>query len=439
MIQQDSEGTGVSPSRAGRDIIIGGFMPMLRHLLTCAAITTMAFPGAPRAGEFANPYEGVPRCPDDPGAGAALPLHRILAPEDAFEGAVGPDSTQDREGNIEAPNGVTVRQGDRQLTAQQFNFNEAERRIDVRGKVQYSDPQIILRGDAGSFVPGEATVEGANFELPMQPARGSARSLTLSNTGVLQLKDVHYTTCPEGSTDWQLSADSISIDTNRSVGTARDARVEFFGVPILRLPYISFPVGSARKSGLLFPSLGSSSTSGVQLAVPYYFNIAPAQDLTLTPTYYTSRGLDVGGEYRFLTRSSRGEISGNLLPDDRKTGHTRSRLKVGDTTMLPRGWRLTLDAENVSDARYFEDFAQGADGASIAFLPRRLQLSYRDDNLDTGIILRNFQTLDQDLPQTDRPHTEVPRLYARGNWLLPDALPLNYGFDTEAVFFPARQ
>jgi LPS-assembly protein len=186
---------------------------------------------------------------------------------------------------------------------------------------------------------------------------------------------------------------------------------------------------------LLFPSIGSSSNSGAQVSVPYYFNIAPNQDLTLIPTWYTSRGLDVEAEYRFLTRSTRGEFKGNVLPDDRKTGQTRTRMRITSNTNLPRGWRLTLDAENVSDARYFEDFAQGAGGASIAFLPRRLQFSYRDDHLDSGIIFRHFQTLDVDLPPVDQPHTEVPRIYARGDWLTSGTLPLNYGFDTEFVLF----
>ena len=90
-----------------------------------------------------------------------------------------------------------------------------------------------------------------------------------------------------------ISADRFPSTPSTSVGTARDARVEFFGVTLLRLPYISFPVGNVRKSGVLFPSIGSSSNSGAQLSVPYYFNIAPNQDLTLTPTWYTTRGLDI--------------------------------------------------------------------------------------------------------------------------------------------------
>jgi LPS-assembly protein len=395
------------------------------------ALAANALPAA----EFANPYTGLPRCPDDAAAGAPPPLGPVLTADDTLQINAAPPYRLDADGNVQIDGGVVAQQGEHRLSAEHLSLDKAREHIEVRGKVEYSNPQLIVRGNTGSFIDGEAAFEGASFELPLQPARGSASALSLNRSGVLSLSDVFYTTCPEGQSDWQIKARSVSIDTNRSVGTARGARVEFLGVPILRLPVISFPVGNARKSGLLFPSLGSTTNSGAQLSIPYYFNLAPQQDLTVTPTYYSSRGLDIEGEYRFLTRSSRGEILGNLLPSDRKTGQARNRLKLDSVTTLPRGWRLTLDAENVSDARYFEDFSQGADGASIAFLPRRLQLTYRDDFLDAGLLLRNFQILDQDLPQIDRPHTEVPRLYARGNWTAASGLPLSYGIDTEAVAF----
>jgi LPS-assembly protein len=419
------------------DIIIGRFMPMLRHLLPVAAAVALCVHGIPlRAAEFANPYATLPRCPDDAVAGRATTLGPVLTPDENLQveldaGAVHLDADR----NADVSGGVVVRQGENVLSAEHFTVNAEARRIEVDGKVEYRNPQLVIRGATGNFADGEAAFEGATFELPLQPARGSARALSLNRSGELKLDDVQYTTCPEGHDDWRIRARSVSIDTSRSVGTARDARVEFFGVPLLRVPAISFPVGDARKSGLLFPSFGRTSSSGVQVSVPYYLNIAPEQDLTLTPTYYTRRGVDLAGEYRYLTHAGHSELSGNLLPDDRRSHTTRSRLRLTNVTDLPGEWRLTIDAENVSDARYFEDFSQGADGASIAFLPRRMQLAFRGDHIDAGVLVRNFQTLDQDLPQTDRAHTELPRLYARGDWSLAGALPLTLGFDAEAVDF----
>jgi LPS-assembly protein len=379
----------------------------------------------------------LPRCPDDvmaahlanrldPATSADEPLE-ITGIADALRG--------DRQRNVELTGRLEVRQGQRSLAADKVDISSADERIAVSGKVEFNDPQLVVRGDAGSLSRDEADFQGAQFELPQRSARGAAKSLSLNRQGVLRLDGVSYTTCPAGSTDWQILADRVSIDTARSMGTARDARVEFLGVPLLRLPVISFPVGNARKSGVLFPSLGTTTSSGAQLAVPYYWNIAANQDMTVTPTWYTRRGIDLQSEYRFLTSTSRGAVIGNLLPNDDRADRTRSRLKLNTLTELPLGWRLTLDAENVSDAQYFEDFYQGADGSSVAFLPRSLHLSYRGDHVDAGLLARNYQTLDQALPQFDRPYTEAPRVYARGSWRMQGALPLVYGFDSEATGF----
>jgi LPS-assembly protein len=412
------------------------FMRMFR--LT-SLFTALPLVGTALSAEAAEPASVLvlPRCPDDvmaahianrldPATSAEEPLE-ITGIADALRG--------DRQRNVELSGRLEVKQGERSFSADKVDISSADERIAVSGRVEFNDPQLIVRGEAGSLTRDEADFEGAQFELPQRSARGAAKSLSLNRQGVLRLDGVSYTTCPTGSTDWQILADRVSIDTARSMGTARDARVEFLGVPLLRLPVISFPVGNARKSGVLFPSLGSTTSSGAQLAVPYYWNIAPNQDMTITPTWYTRRGIDLETEYRFLTASTRGSLIGNLLPNDDRANSTRSRLKINSLTELPLGWRLTLGAENVSDAQYFEDFYQGADGSSVAFLPRSLHLSFRGDHLDAGLLARNYQTLDQALPQFDRPYTEAPRVYARGSWRLPGALPLVYGFDSEATDF----
>src|SRR5690606_11317989 len=99
------------------------------------------------------------------------------------------------------------------------------------------------------------------------------------------------------------------------------------------------------------------------------------------PTWYSNRGIDLGGEYRYLLRNGRGTVEANLLPGDNRSHTTRSRLKVDSITDLPGQWRLTFDAQNVSDTRYLEDFARGTDDASTAFLGRTGLLEYRNDQL----------------------------------------------------------
>jgi LPS-assembly protein len=420
-------------------------MRLLRPLSKAAAALLLGLVHARAfAGEAASPYE-LPLCPDD--AAAVHRQERLnapLNPNDAYrielDQLVRADTKPrpDNSRSIKISGGATLSQGDRKLHAQDLECTDGDsgQHCEVSGEVEYRDPQLVVRGNTGSFDGQEAAFEGVQFELPMRPARGSASSFSVDETGVVKTTNVKYTTCPEGHADWLISADSLSIDTASSTGVAHDARVKFYGVTIMRLPVVSFPVGNARKSGFLFPSLGTSTRGGMQMSVPWYWNIAPQQDFTFTPTWFTSRGVDLEGNYRYLTRSSHGELLGNLMPNDSKTGKARSRWRVSNITDLWGAWRVTLDGENVSDARYFEDFAQGAtDGASTAFLPRSAQLAWRDANFHAGVLVRNFQTLDQDLQQADRPATEAPRFFASGDWRLDGALPVTYGVDAEATRF----
>jgi LPS-assembly protein len=379
-------------------------MPSLRHFSSVAPLLLVLSPLWGAAAEVeatcasSSATAATIRCPGDtPQLQGAQAVSSVLVPADEFEIETGP-VTLDADDNLTAEGGVTIRQGDRELSADRVEVTEQGAHFDVSGNVVYRDPQLIVHGDAGNFENGEAAFEGVRFELPQRPARGGATSMSVSREGVLTLSGVEYTTCPPEHDDWLIRADSVSIDTERSVGTARDARVEFFGVPLLRLPVITFPVGNARKSGVLFPNIGSSTSGGLELAVPYYFNLAPQQDLTLTPTWYSNRGIDLGGEYRYLTSFGNGGISGNVLPGDSRSGGTRSRLRVTSLNELSERLRLTVDAENVSDTRYLEDFARGTSDASTTFLPRSALLAYRDDRIDIGLLWRNFQTLDAALP-----------------------------------------
>ncbi|MFM1885774.1 MAG: hypothetical protein RL026_931 [Pseudomonadota bacterium] len=414
--------------------------PLPRIAMAVSALVAAA------AARAASP---LPYCPDQafavvsaaqsggggPVAGlAGLPLRRPVGPQEPI--SVLSEAAQFAiAGDAQISGQVVLRQGDRQLAADSVHVDKARNGVDLDGSVEYRDPQLAVSGSRGRYEAGAASIQDARFSLLRQAGRGSAATLSLDREGYLRLTQVEYTTCPPETPDWTLRAASVSIDSREQVGVARNARVEFKGVPILYLPYLSFPAGPARKSGFLFPQLGNSSRSGLQLSVPYYFNLAPNRDLTLEPTLYTQRGLSTRAELRYLTARSRGQIEGDYLPSDRVLGRDRYRLRIADRTELPLGWRAALDAERVSDVNYFEDFAQGADGTSIAFLPRSLQLSYRDDHWRTGALLRQYQTIDQQLADVDRPYIEAPRLYASGWWPGSRDGSLEYGFDGEVVQF----
>src|SRR5262249_20298744 len=160
-----------------------------------------------------------------------------------------------------------------------------------------------------------AVFEGAEFELTDRNARGSADRIRATTDGKLSLDNVRYTTCPVGNEDWMLTASDIDIDQNAGIGTGRGVRLDFKGVPLFYTPFISFPVGNERKSGFLFPTLGTSSRSGYSVSAPWYWNIAPNYDATFTPTYFSKRGAKLDSEFRYLNYAGKGQLDIEYLPD----------------------------------------------------------------------------------------------------------------------------
>lgn len=331
---------------------------------------------------------------------------------------------------------VAIRQGDRTLSAEQVNYDAKDGEFSVEGLLRYADPVLRAEGRSGRYDPaGGAAFDDTSFELPQQPARGAAASMQLGLDGRVTLSKVWFTTCPQSSPDWRIRAQRIELDTRTRNGTGRHAAIEFKGVPILYLPYLSFPLGEQRKSGFLFPNLGYSSRGGAEVTVPYYLNLAPNYDLTLEPTLYGRRGVDLGASFRYLTRRHRGDVRLNALPSDAIRDIERNWLRVRHRSELAAGWRFDIDAQSVSDAEYFEDFASGTEGTSIAFLRRSARLGYRDEHWYLRAEAEQFQTIDRALDPLDRPYAQLPRVQASGDWTTRGPLALRYGFESEIVNF----
>ncbi|MCU0975621.1 MAG: LPS assembly protein LptD [Steroidobacteraceae bacterium] len=330
---------------------------------------------------------------------------------------------------------VVVRQGSRTLTAETATFNAETRDFQVEGSVEYRDPRLLVGGDKGNWSSTAGGVfTGTRFELPERPARGTAGRLQLTPNGDLGLEDVLFTTCPAGNDDWLLLAGSIDIDREAQQGTGRDVKLEFLGVPILYLPWISFPAGPARKSGFLFPSIGTSSRSGFEFGIPYYFNLATNYDARFEPRYLSRRGLELGGEFRYLTQRSRGKLDGSFLPSDDLANRDRSYLHLDHVTDLTDRLRLTAAGENVSDDQYFEDFRSGVEGTSVTQVERHAGLQWLGEGWRVEALAQDFQVIDQRIDALDRPYARLPQVVgsARGRLGL---LGLHAEIEGEAVYF----
>jgi LPS-assembly protein len=356
-----------------------------------------------------------------------------------FEG-LDPDNsafTLNDDGTIHFEGGVRVRQGNRSIVAEQAEFNSENSHFRISGQVQFEDPVLRATSDGGGSYSATdgASLSNAEFELRQRPARGAARNMQMTPEGLIKLDGVSFTTCPRDDSSWRLRASSITLDTKTRIGTGRGTRVDFKDVPILYLPWMSFPLGSERKSGFLFPTLGHSTRSGAQFALPYYWNIAPNADLTFEPMLYSERGIDFGGEVRFLSERQRTTLHMNFLPDDNVEHRDRSRIVLQNVTNLPGDVRFFIDAANVSDSRYFEDFAQGPAGTSVAFVERLAGFRYRDENWRASAEFQQFQTIDQSLAEEDRPYARLPRILVSADYGWGPEERVRYGFDSEVVNF----
>jgi LPS-assembly protein len=347
---------------------------------------------------------------------------------------------------------VRVRRDARSMTSDSVTYDPKTGGIAVKGNVDFLDPKLRVDSLTGHYeIDGAANFDQANFQLMDRNGRGFAKDIDVMPDGKVRLEHVRYTSCPVGIEDWMLQASSISIDTKVQEGIAHNVTMRFKDVPIFYTPYISFPLGDERKSGLLFPSFGHSGNNGFELEVPYYLNLAPNYDLTLTPGFLSARGVQLAEQFRYLTAASHGQIDATFLPNDSQLHSNRDYFRFTDITDFKRGLRFDTDIASVSDSSYFEDFAVGSDQTSVTFLERRADLLYYDDAWRVRAELQNFQTIDTSVQTTctalelsqaplsagpcdERPYSRVPRIQANALWPVPGTS-VELALDSEIVNF----
>jgi LPS-assembly protein len=331
---------------------------------------------------------------------------------------------------------IEIRNRARSLKSASATFNKETETFSAVGGIEYQDQLNKVIGESVSYntQTGLLIFTNSEFVVGEVPARGTADKLEISEAGKLEIQKVTYTSCPEGNNDWVLRAKSLEIDADKGMGTARGASIAFKGVPFFYWPYFTYPVSDNRKSGLLFPKLGSSDQRGFEFTQPIYWNISPGMDATIVPHYMSDRGLQLGTEYRYLTRNNKGLLWGDYLKEDDLTGEDRWRYDVKTTTMLPWEWRARINAEGVSDENYFEDMNSNISQTSQVALRRQAGLEYYDSVWTMFMQVQDFQTLDPLIPQSDEPYTEAPQIVANAYWR-DGPIGLEYGFDSEATYF----
>ena len=351
---------------------------------------------------------------DDPTVSGFAPGNpdTIVFEAGEFEAQLGTKATARMSG------GVLLRKNDKLAGAETARYDPEQQAIFLEGDVRYEDPGTQIRSDSAEFAyrSGRIRFEGAEFSLGSNDARGAATALEINQDGKLILDGVEYTTCPPGSKDWLLQGRSIELDTGEGVGTARNIKLQFKGVPILYAPYLSFPISDARKSGLLTPEIGSAGRSGNEIRLPFYWNIAPNYDATIAPRLLTSRGLQLETQFRYLTPGNDGVLTADYLPNDSILDEARHQLRYQHRTIFKSGWRNQINFREVSDSQYFEDLGGSLSVSSITHLNRSIRFAYHTDHISLLGQVQDYQTIDDAILPEDEPYRRLPQLLAKGSW-----------------------
>lgn len=338
--------------------------------------------------------------------------------------------------NATLTGGVVVRRGDKLVGADTAIYDAEARSLHMEGSVRFEDPgtEIVSKSAEFAYDTGQIRFESAEFLLAASNSRGEASLLQISRDGTLDLEQVSYTTCPPGSNAWLLLAGEVKLDTAAGVGTARNVKLKFQGIPILYTPYLSFPIGDARKSGILIPTVGSAGRSGNEIGLPYYWNIRENYDATFSPRFLTDRGFQLGTEFRYLTKRSDGKAIFDVLANDDQLNKSRRFSSLKHRTRFNNGWRSMIDFRKVSDTQYFEDLGGSLSLASVTHLNRNLQFDFFGEHWNLFGQVQEYQTLDETLVEADKPYRRLPQLLASANY--PDQfLGLAFSFDSELVNF----
>ena len=293
-----------------------------------------------------------------------------------------------------------------------------------------STGNAVLRNKNGDLVKGDkinfnlSTETGraspAQYNIASTNGRGTAESLDVLSSRRALMREAYYTTCVGDNPDWYLKSKAMLIDQDKDIGEGVSSVLMFKKVPILATPYIQFPLGNARRSGFLVPSLGVSTSTGADLTVPYYFNLAPNYDLTVYPGVMTDRGAKLGAEYRYQAKKyGAGSLYGNYVLDDKKyNGEDRYywRATHVSTGQLGKGrWIASIDAQKVSDNDYIDDIDTRGLDSSERVLSSEYALQYNLGRWQAKARYKTNQVLQNASNSVDTPYDFKPQLSLTGS------------------------
>ena len=294
------------------------------------------------------------------------------------------------------------------LLADELTMNNVTEQVKASGNVTFESDTSQLRTEFMTMNQKDqsAYFTTSSFTLSEQHVRGTANEVIQFSSSLSRYKKIQYTTCDPGNSNWHLTADQLDINQESGLGTAQHATVYIQDLPVLYLPYLQFPIDDRRMSGILAPTIGSSTDSGDIISIDVYWNIAPNLDATITPIWYGKRGLQINTENRYLFKHHTGQLYLSLI-DDQKKNDNRSFQKWLHQANLGSNITADIALRHVSDDTFFDDFKSLDDiDDNVTHLEQQILLSHSTKLWTNNLLLQTYQTPGT----TKQPYSQLPKL-----------------------------
>lgn len=310
---------------------------------------------------------------------------------------------------------VNVEQGNSVLTAKQVQLNQEQnagqtepvRTVTATGDVHYDDNQVILKGPKAwsNLNTKDTDVYSGNYQMVGRQGRGDADKMKLrENNRYTILENGTFTSCLPGDDSWSVVGSEVIQDREEQLAEIWNARFHIAGVPVFYSPYLQLPIGDRRRSGFLIPNAKYSSNNGFELITPYYWNIAPNYDATITPHLQTNRGMQLQNEFRYLNGLGLGLFEVDYLADDKEyardiasgtynqdDNHDRWLFHWQHNGVMDQVWRFNVNYTKVSDPYYFTDLDSNYGSTTDGYVTQKFSVGYANQNWDATLSTRQYQ------------------------------------------------
>ncbi|EFN8083886.1 LPS assembly protein LptD [Escherichia coli] len=345
---------------------------------------------------------------------------------------------------------VDIMQGNSRLQADEVQLHQKEapgqpepvRTVDALGNVHYDDNQVILKGPKGwaNLNTKDTNVWEGDYQMVGRQGRGKADLMKQRGENRYTILDNgSFTSCLPGSDTWSVVGSEIIHDREEQVAEIWNARFKVGPVPIFYSPYLQLPVGDKRRSGFLIPNAKYTTTNYFEFYLPYYWNIAPNMDATITPHYMHRRGnIMWENEFRYLSQAGAGLMELDYLPSDKvyedehpnDDSSRRWLFYWNHSGVMDQVWRFNVDYTKVSDPSYFNDFDNKYGSSTDGYATQKFSVGYAVQNFDATLSHKQFQVFDD---TSGNSYAAEPQLDV--NYYHNDLGPFDTRFYGQAVHF----